>query len=370
MGFDPVSYILGAKSGGGGGGGGGVTVEPLSVSENGSYTAPSGKAYSPVVANVPNSYKAYDEGKVVYGNRLVNQDSLTVSSNGTYDTTLKNIVTVNIAVPLQSHEAPIATPSGQILGHIGSMYVNKISPIFGALTSESQNVTLRYTFNGNQITKTVGVNGVKWETYQGYLCLKDSNQLYIVVVPEAISTSDISFPSAGTYAGVATAYSDISISWSDNKSYNGFTDYGKVVVGASLSAQSNKSIAANGTFDTTLNDSVTVNVSGSGITTEYSDEIQLGVGADLTSFGTFVSNHTIANGWTIIVVSDGGLKYPLYALSVKNGSSPSSKFTAVKQYSGTSVSVCTLTAGTYTVSNTNSPFLTSKIKLVAYQLPG
>lgn len=52
MGFDPVSYILG-KQAGGGGGGGGATVEPLSVTANGVYTAPSNKAYSPVTVDVP-----------------------------------------------------------------------------------------------------------------------------------------------------------------------------------------------------------------------------------------------------------------------------------------------------------------------------
>ena len=35
-----------------GGGGGGVTVEALTATENGTYTAPSGKAYSPVTVNV------------------------------------------------------------------------------------------------------------------------------------------------------------------------------------------------------------------------------------------------------------------------------------------------------------------------------
>lgn len=49
MGFDPVSYAMGKQAGGGGGG---VTVEPLSVTENGEYTAPTGKAYNPVTVDV------------------------------------------------------------------------------------------------------------------------------------------------------------------------------------------------------------------------------------------------------------------------------------------------------------------------------
>lgn len=35
--------------------GGGVTTQPLSVTENGTYTAPSGMAYTPVTVNVPSS---------------------------------------------------------------------------------------------------------------------------------------------------------------------------------------------------------------------------------------------------------------------------------------------------------------------------
>jgi hypothetical protein len=49
MGFDPVSYAMGAKAGGGGGG---VTVEPLTVTENGTYQE-TGKAYSSVTVAVP-----------------------------------------------------------------------------------------------------------------------------------------------------------------------------------------------------------------------------------------------------------------------------------------------------------------------------
>ena len=38
---------------GGGGGGSGITVEPITITQNGTTTAPSGKAYSPITVNVP-----------------------------------------------------------------------------------------------------------------------------------------------------------------------------------------------------------------------------------------------------------------------------------------------------------------------------
>ena len=36
-----------------GGGGSGITVEPIPITQNGTTTAPSGKAYSPITVNVP-----------------------------------------------------------------------------------------------------------------------------------------------------------------------------------------------------------------------------------------------------------------------------------------------------------------------------
>ena len=79
--------------------GGDVSVDPLSVTENGTYTASSGHAYSPVTVNVPNSYDASDEGKVVSNGALVGQTSATKTANGTYDTTLNNEVVVNVPGP-------------------------------------------------------------------------------------------------------------------------------------------------------------------------------------------------------------------------------------------------------------------------------
>lgn len=53
--------------------------------------------YVKIVSNVPNSYSAGDEGKVVQSGSLVAQSAMTASTNDTYDTTLYNSVVV--AVP-------------------------------------------------------------------------------------------------------------------------------------------------------------------------------------------------------------------------------------------------------------------------------
>ena len=50
------------------------------------------KDYASADVNVPNSYTASDEGKVVDGGALVAQTSVTKTANGTYDTTLNNEV--------------------------------------------------------------------------------------------------------------------------------------------------------------------------------------------------------------------------------------------------------------------------------------
>lgn len=94
--FDILSYLMG-KQDSGGGGGGDITVESKSIDANGTYTAPSGKAYSPVIVDVPNTYAAGDEGKVVSNGALVAQTAhAEVTQNGTIDTTLNNSVTVNV----------------------------------------------------------------------------------------------------------------------------------------------------------------------------------------------------------------------------------------------------------------------------------
>lgn len=83
----------------GGGGGGSAVLVDKTITENGEYDPADDSAdgYSSVIANVPNTYVAADEGKVVSNGALVAQTSETYTVNGTYDTTLKNSVTVNVS---------------------------------------------------------------------------------------------------------------------------------------------------------------------------------------------------------------------------------------------------------------------------------
>jgi hypothetical protein len=61
--------------------------------------------YASANVQVPNSYSASDEGKVVSSGALVSQTSRSVTDNGTYDTTTNNQVVVNV---------PSVTPTGTI----------------------------------------------------------------------------------------------------------------------------------------------------------------------------------------------------------------------------------------------------------------
>ena len=73
-----------------------VTQSSQSIAENGTYNT---TLISETVVNVPNTYVAADEGKVVNNGALVAQGSQTITENGTYNTTLISELVVNIPGP-------------------------------------------------------------------------------------------------------------------------------------------------------------------------------------------------------------------------------------------------------------------------------
>ena len=88
------------------------------ITSNDTYIAANDNVdgYSEVTVNVPNSYVAEDEGKVVSNNTLITQTSATKTANGTYDTTTNNEIVVNVAPNLQSKTA---TENGTVTADSG-----------------------------------------------------------------------------------------------------------------------------------------------------------------------------------------------------------------------------------------------------------
>jgi len=70
----------------------------VNITQNGTTNV---KDYASAAVNVPNSYAAGDEGKVVSNGALVAQTARAseITQNGTYDTTLNNSVSVNVSTP-------------------------------------------------------------------------------------------------------------------------------------------------------------------------------------------------------------------------------------------------------------------------------
>lgn len=83
--------------------GGGSTptgTKQISITANGTTTENvTDYADAEITTNVPNTYTASDEGKVVSSGALASQTSRSVTANGTYDTTTNNSVSVAVPQP-------------------------------------------------------------------------------------------------------------------------------------------------------------------------------------------------------------------------------------------------------------------------------
>lgn len=78
---------------------GALSIISQTFSSNGSYlpSAFSADAFSGIVVDVPNTYSAADEGKVVTSGALSAQGTSTITSNGTYDTTWLSQIIASIS---------------------------------------------------------------------------------------------------------------------------------------------------------------------------------------------------------------------------------------------------------------------------------
>lgn len=124
-------------------GGGSVTVVELDVSANDTYTAPEGKAYSPVVVDVPNTYVDGDEGRVVVNGELVAQtEDYEITADDTYDTTTIKSVIVNVGGPA----VEVVVKSGTLADPFGGLYASQI-----ATAIRGKNATVYLTLDASAL---------------------------------------------------------------------------------------------------------------------------------------------------------------------------------------------------------------------------
>lgn len=197
------------------------TLGSKTITANGVYDATDDgvDGYDVVTANVPNTYTASDEGKVVDNGALVAQTSATYTLNNTYDTTLINSVTVNVS---------------------------------GGSTPTLETVTKTYTPTTSQQTETITPSS-------GYDGIGEVD-VTVNAIPSQyiIPTGTKSISSNGTGIDVkAYEYADVAVP----NSYSA-ADEGKVVSNGALVAQTAHAdvtpTASDQTIDTTTNNSIKV----------------------------------------------------------------------------------------------------------------
>lgn len=233
-------------------GGGDITVEALSVTANGTYTAPSGKAYSPVEVDVEPNLQTLSKTITPSLNTIIRD----YTPDSGYDGLAEVFVTV---MPIELGTAGTPTASkGSVSNHsvaVTPSVTNTTGYIEGG------------TKTGTAVTVSASelVSGTKSITENGTGIDVTNYASVDVAVPSTTPTGTISITQNGTTDVTNYASANVNVP----NSYSA-SDEGKVVSSGALVSQTSDSVTQNGTVDTTLINSLTVNVSGGG--TNYGTE--------------------------------------------------------------------------------------------------
>lgn len=155
--MDLYDILLQKQVNGGGGGGSEPVIEPLSVTDNGEYSAPSGvDGYSPVTVNVPKG--------------ITPSGTIQITQNGTVDVTQYASADVNVSGGGGDHDVEILNAK---MGHI-TVRFNKADGIAGSLLINVRNVYV-----------SEGVT-----TIQSYLLYNGGKTLEFIDLPSTLTTID------------------------------------------------------------------------------------------------------------------------------------------------------------------------------------
>jgi hypothetical protein len=211
-----------------------VVLVQKTVNANGQYNASDDSAdgYSGVRVNVPNTYSASDEGKVVSNGGLVAQTTKQITANGTHDTTTNNSVAVDV-------------PNSYAASDNGKVVVNQ-----ELVAQTSKNI------NANGTHDTTANNSVVVNVPNTYV---SSDNGKVVANQELIAQTSKNITSNGTHDTTINNSVVVNVPNTYESS-----DEGKVVSGGELINQTSREITQNGSYNTTANNRIIINVSGGG----------------------------------------------------------------------------------------------------------
>ena len=303
-----------------------VLMANKNITANGVVNPNSGfDGFAKVTVNVPNTYSATDEGKVVSDGALISQVSTSVNSNNTYDTTYYNEVTVNVpntytaqdegkvvdngALTTQTsrtvttNDTYTTTTNNQVIVNVPNTYtVSDEGKVVdnGALTAQtSRNVTVNDTYDttlNNSVTVAVP------NTYTA----QDEGK--VVSSGALVSQTSANINTNGTHT--TTTNNEVVVAVPNTYTAG---DEGKVVDSGALVAQTAypSTVTQNDTYDTTNYNSITVDVQGSanvGSYIIYKD-------SNLTSATDLRLTTEIVNGTKQFVVYGKGGTIPKHSSS-------------------------------------------------------
>ena len=239
-------------------GGGEITptgTKTIEVDENGTVTEDvTYYASVKVETDVPNTYTAADEDKVVQDGSLEAQTTATFSANDVYDTT--TIKQVTVSVPAS------AVDSGYV--YINENGTEDVTGYAQAL------VAVPNTYTAGDEGKVVDDGELVVQTSEEYTAngTYDTTTISEVTVSvsggEPTGTKEISITANGTTTENVGAYAYAEITANVPNTYAA-GDEGKVVSSGALVSQTTRNVSANGTYDTTTNNSTVVAVPASAV---------------------------------------------------------------------------------------------------------
>ena len=234
---------------------GGSTLGSKTITANGVYDAADDgvDGYDVVTANVPNTYAAGDEGKVVDNGALVSQTTATYTVNNTYDTTKINSVTVNVGGGSPTLETITKTYTPTT-----SQQTEQITPSSGYDGIAEVDVTVNAMPTGTEGTPTATKGAVSNHAVQvtpsvtnqaGYIAGGTKTGTAVTVSASELDSGTKSITANGTNQDVV-GYAAVDVAVPNSYSA---ADEGKVVSNGALVAQTAHADVIPTTSDQTIN---------------------------------------------------------------------------------------------------------------------